>query len=248
MPRSPGSRPYRTAGQRKDRVGQSPFWSRVLHRRLVPQAQPGRCHPPDEGLVPRAWRAGRNHEAHSTGGTQQEALKAFVSRRVDIGRRAYAAGNEDFPRRSVFMGNSNGAPLRDPTGSTRFVCIPLTDQKLPFEHVSLLRDAIWKRALIMYREGFQWYSTDEEKAEINRRNSDYVQIDPWSETLTSYLDAQTIYPVSYELLFNRLEVEPHQQNNACALRIRQICEAHGWVHRQGRIDGTVRRAFWPPST
>ena len=176
--------------------------------------------------------------------TQQEALKAFVSRRVDIGRRAYAAGNEDFPRRSVFMGNSNGAPLRDPTGSTRFVCIPLPDQKLPFEHVSLLRDAIWKRALIAYREGLQWYSTDEEKEEINRRNSDYVQIDPWSNKLTSYLDAQTIYPVSYELLFNRLKIEPHHQNNAASIRVRQICEAHGWVYGQRRIDGVVRRGFW----
>jgi predicted P-loop ATPase len=136
--------------------------------------------------------------------TQQEHFKAFISRRVDIARRKYAAGEEDFPRRSVFWGSSNGAPLRDPTGSTRFVCIRIPDKKLPTERVALLRDQIWQRAVLAYREGLQWYSTDQELLEISNRNTDYVQIDPWSETITAYLDHQTLFPVPLELIYNRL--------------------------------------------
>jgi len=178
--------------------------------------------------------------------TQQEHFKAFISRRVDIQRRKYAAGEEDFPRRSVFWGTSNGAPLRDPTGSSRFVCIRLPDERLPFAHVSLMRDAIWQRALKEYREGYQWYSTDTELEAINSRNTDYVQLDPWAEVITPYLDAQKIFPVTTELIYNRLKVEAPQQNNSNAARIRQICEAHGWVYAQRRVDGgDAKRGFWP---
>jgi predicted P-loop ATPase len=178
--------------------------------------------------------------------TQQEHFKAFISRRVDIQRRKYAAGEEDFPRRSVFWGTSNGAPLRDPTGSTRFVCIRVPDQRLPVTQVSLLRDAIWKRAIQAYRDGYQWYSTDEELEAIKSRNEAYVQLEPWAATITAYLDQQTIYPVTTELLFNRLKIEPHHQNNSNCQRIRQICEAHGWVYGQRRDEsGKPRRGFWP---
>jgi len=178
--------------------------------------------------------------------TQQEHFKAFISRRVDIQRRKYAAGEEDFPRRSVFWGTSNGTPLRDPTGSSRFVCIRLPNERLPFAHVSLMRDAIWRRALEAYREGYQWYSTDSELEAINSRNTDYVQLDPWAEVIISYLDAQKIYPITTELIYNRLRIEPPQQNNNNAARIRQICEAHGWVYGQRRVEGGgAKRGFWP---
>ena len=179
--------------------------------------------------------------------TQQEHFKAFISRRVDIQRRKYAAGEEDFPRRSVFWGTSNGAPLRDPTGSTRFVCITLPEQRLPFAHVSLLRDAIWRRAVQAYREGFQWYSTDEELEVIRSRNEDYVNLDPWADVLIPFLEEQRIEPVTTELLFQRLKIEPQHQNQAGALRIRQICESHGWAYGQRRIEGGERRrGFWAP--
>ena len=63
--------------------------------------------------------------------TQQEKLQAFLSRRVDLVRRKYAPGTEPILPRSVFFAKTNKSPLKDNTGSTRFVMIPVGDEKLP---------------------------------------------------------------------------------------------------------------------
>ena len=178
--------------------------------------------------------------------TQLEHLKAFLSRRVDISRRKYGRGDEEFLRRSVFWGTSNSAPLRDPTGSNRFVCIRLPEKKLPSAHIEVLRDAIWTKALQCFHAGEQWYSTDEEMLEINQRNSDYVQIDPWADIIIpmlGYKKEQNLLPVRLEAIYERLEIAPERQNTANAQRIRQICEANDWVNEQRRPDRA--RGWWP---
>tara|TARA_B100000674_G_scaffold391648_1_gene335696 strand:- start:335 stop:544 length:210 start_codon:yes stop_codon:yes gene_type:complete len=58
-------------------------------------------------------------------------------------------------------------------GATRFRLIPFPKAKLPIDRVRLDRDAFWARALIAYRQGFQWFSTEEKEAEIVARNAGY---------------------------------------------------------------------------
>ena len=81
--------------------------------------------------------------------TQQEKLKAFLSRRVDLVRRKYAPGTETILRGSVFFATTNKSPLTDNTGSTRFVMIPAGDEKLPVQRIDEARDSIWARALML---------------------------------------------------------------------------------------------------
>jgi predicted P-loop ATPase len=63
----------------------------------------------------------------------QEHLKAFITEKADTYRKPYDRSPDRHPRRFVFWGTSNRPPLRDSTGSTRFVCIPIPDQPLPQE-------------------------------------------------------------------------------------------------------------------
>ena len=181
--------------------------------------------------------------------TQQEKLKAFLSRRVDLVRRKYAPGTEPIQRRSVFWATTNKSPLTDNTGSTRFVMIPLGDDKLPVARVAAARDSIWARAYSEFRNGFQYWSTEKEMDAILARNSDFDLIDPWSDLIGDWLKRQgTATYVQRQQIYDFLEIGAERQNNYNAQRIRELMTHHGWLYDQRRIGtGKWVRAFWNPS-
>ena len=86
-------------------------------------------------------------------------------------------------RQTTFWATPNKSPLSDNTGSSRFVMIPLGDDKLPVDRVAAAKDSIWARAYAEFRNGIQYWSTDEEMGAIPVRNSDFDLMDPWSDLL-----------------------------------------------------------------
>ena len=179
--------------------------------------------------------------------TQVEKLKAFLSRRVDLVRRKYAPGTEPIQRRSTFWATTNKSPLSDNTGSSRFVMIPLGDDKLPVARVAAARDSIWARAYAEFRNGFQYWSTDEEMDAILARNSDFDLIDPWSDLLGEWLQRHgTAAYVSRDQIYSFLDIAPERQNNYNAQRIRELMANHGWKYDRRRINKKWVRAFWNP--
>jgi hypothetical protein len=189
--------------------------------------------------------------------SDQEHLKAFLTERVDILRRAYGKGEERNPRRFVFWGTSNGPPLRDLSGSTRFVCIPVPDRMLPLEWAEEHRDALWSRAVEQYRQiptGDEPWDrvTEEERTLIEERNSNHQEIDPWAEEVERILaEAKSDFrlPVSIPHILERLDIPRSQQTNATAARVRQLAERIGWIWARRRPDpgGEKRRGLWPPA-
>lgn len=182
--------------------------------------------------------------------TDQESLKAFISRQVDVERRKYARTEEDMPRRSVFWGSSNGAPLRDSTGSSRFVCIALPHGDLPIDRIREHRDVIWARAVEQYRAGVAWHSSLAELRSLAENNADFEQRDPWMETIRGYVEVRQfngVLPVQVAEVLERLEIPLAAQNNQNASRARSVLELLGWTYRRRRMpDGQQIRGFWPP--
>jgi predicted P-loop ATPase len=182
--------------------------------------------------------------------TDQESLKAFISRQVDVERRKYARTEEDMPRRSVFWGSSNAAPLRDSTGSSRFVCIALPNAELPVDRVREHRDVIWARAVEQYRAGVAWHSDLAELHALAESNADFEQRDPWMETIRAYVDLRQfngVLPVQVPEVLERLEIPLAAQNNQNAARARSVLQQLGWSYCRRRMpDGQQRRGFWPP--
>tara|TARA_E500000331_G_scaffold340351_1_gene371575 strand:+ start:122 stop:1339 length:1218 start_codon:yes stop_codon:yes gene_type:complete len=178
--------------------------------------------------------------------SQIEAFKAFISETKDISRRKYGKGMEDIPRRSIFWASSNAAPLNDPTGSTRFVCIPLPNKKLPFLRVANNRDSIWHRAYLEYKKGYQCYSTDQEMEEILYRNGDFEQVDPWYEDLRRYVEKYSTKQVLYtEDLFKEIGlVETYQINNAANVRLKNVMRQLGWGYKRRMLKGDQIRGYW----
>lgn len=182
--------------------------------------------------------------------TDQESLKAFISRQVDVERRKYARTEEDMPRRSVFWGSSNAAPLRDSTGSSRFVCIALPNAALPVDRVREHRDVIWARAVEQYRAGVAWHSDLAELRALAESNADFEQRDPWMETIRAYVEQRQfkcVLPVLVGEVLERLEIPLAAQNNQNASRARSVLQQLGWSYCRRRMpDGQQRRGFWPP--
>ena len=182
----------------------------------------------------------------------QEALKAFLTATDDVFRAPYGKGVARYQRRCVFWGSANGPPLRDLSGSSRFVCIKLPDRMLPLEWAVEHRDAIWSRAVAIYRQvpldQEPWdRSTEEERKAIEDRNANHQETDPWADEVAQILRTATDRPVGIAYVLDRMEIPKGQRNNAMAARVRQLAEAIGWVMDRRRIndDGDRKQGFWP---
>ncbi len=190
--------------------------------------------------------------------SDQEKLKAFLTERTDTYRKPYDRAPERHDRRFVFWGTSNAAPLRDTTGSTRFVSIPIPDRMLPLDWAEQNRDAIWARAVEQYRSGVQWDLCSEEERElIAARNEDFTEHDPWFEVVRSHLDRKRItkaLPVQIPELLEAIGVPAERQSNREAKRVRQMrkvsdgcgLESVSMEHKS-RDFGRVCPPLCPPS-
>ncbi len=182
-----------------------------------------------------------------------EHMKAFLTETQDVFRAPYERRPERCPRRFVFWGTANRAPLRDATGNTRFLVIEIPDRLLPLDWATANRDALWARAVQQYRSGFQWAVTsEEERLLFAERNANYTETDAWQEEIEKLLaeaKQSGAVPVTRDQVFDRLGVEMHRRNNDTGRRVRQVIEALGWRQRRGRVPalgGQAIRGFWPP--
>jgi len=185
----------------------------------------------------------------------QEALKAFLTATQDAFRAPYAKATTKHDRRCVFWGTANGPPLRDLSGSTRFVCIKLPDQMLPLDWARENRAAIWSRAVAIYRQvpadQEPWdHSTEDERKAIEERNANHQETDPWAEEVAQHLRSAAERPVSVAYLLDRMDIPKGQRNNAMAARVRQLAEAVGWVMERRRPIGSdeKKQGLWPANS
>ena len=182
----------------------------------------------------------------------QERLKAFLTETCDTYRKPYDRAPERHERRFVFWATSNGPPLRDATGSTRFVVIGLPDRMLPLDWAVEHRDAIWARAVEQYRSRVDWDACSEvERQAIAERNSNHQETDPWTEILIPQLERWVVekpmQPVQYQQLYCWLNMDSSRQNNATTARLRALMLSADWIWDRRR-QGTKRlKGWWPPT-
>ena len=178
----------------------------------------------------------------------QERLKAFLTETVDTFRAPYDRAAIPHPRRFVFWATSNAPPLRDSTGSTRFVTVGVPDKMLPLDWAQQHRDAIWARAVQQYRSGVEWrFGDEQERIDIAQRNEDHTESDPWTDEVVEFLEKNTEDVVTVPALLDHLGIGKERQNNHSSQRVRQIAEKAGWVYKRARNKvGNRQQGFWPP--
>lgn len=121
--------------------------------------------------------------------SDQESLKAFLTKDSDEIRLPYARAESEFGRRTAFFGSVNPKTfLQDNTGSRRWWVIEC--ESVDYAHKFDMQQ-VWAEVLISYKSGMQWHLTKEEDAALSASNEDFQVIDPIQERIMSKLEWDT---------------------------------------------------------
>lgn len=118
---------------------------------------------------------------------QLEAVKAFITRRVDSYRPTLARRSRDFPRRCIFGGSTNNPEPFTDEDNRRF--LPISVKTIDVRGVERDRDQLWAEAVFRYRAGAAWHIDTPELAALCRAEQEMrSQADPWETYFGEWLD------------------------------------------------------------
>lgn len=114
------------------------------------------------------------------------ALKAFITRKNDVMRRAYARKDSTYARRTVFFGSVNPRDfLHDTTGNTRY----WTVECAAIDHThGMDMQQVWAEVYALYQNGESWYLSDDELNMLNSNNEEFQVTDPIQERILAKLN------------------------------------------------------------
>lgn len=114
------------------------------------------------------------------------ALKAFITSKSDVLRRAYARKESHFARRTVFFASVNPTEfLHDTTGNRRYWTIPCAHID---HHHSIDMQQLWAEVkATLWDAGESHYLSQEELDALNEHNEEHMAIDPIEERILSGL-------------------------------------------------------------
>lgn len=114
------------------------------------------------------------------------ALKAFITRKQDVMRRAYARKESHYARRTVFFASVNQQEfLADPTGNRRYWTIAC--EAIDHSH-DIDMQQLWAEAYELYLGGESWYLEASEVASLNAHNEQFSTVDPVEQRIQEGLD------------------------------------------------------------
>ena len=178
-------------------------------------------------------------EMHSFSKAVSEALKAFLTRRVERYRPSYGRLEVQEPRSVVFIGTTNrDVYLRDDTGGRRFW--PVKVGQIDTDALERDRDQLFAEATLAYREGEAWWPSDTfQKQHIEAEQEARFEADIWEERIENYLDEKI-----KNAGMNPIRVTPTDVA-VNGLDFPQISKVG--LAEQRRIGAVMRRAGWVPS-
>lgn len=180
-------------------------------------------------------------EMHRVSSAGADAVKKFLSRRVDRYRPPYGRSVIEAPRRAVFAGtiNPDGNPyLRDSTGARRFW--PVMVSAVDTDGIETDRDQLWAEALHMLKNGESWWFGRDEVGEAISEQAKRMNVDVWADVLSAALLSRS--KVTLRDLLEILEIAPRNASDQHAARIGRVMAFLGWSMGQ---DGE-RRVYVKP--
>jgi putative DNA primase/helicase len=198
------------------------------------------------------------------------AIKAFISSKVDRYRVAYGSTVESFPRQCVLVGTTNDDQyLRDRTGNRRFWPVPVRHQ-INTEWVAKRREQLFAEAYSRYLAHEQYTPSKDEETRLFEPMQDSRLIETAVEShlmllltrgrdVAGYAAPGTGAPVSVETEFVRIDqlvvalgADVAKSSAALEGQIRGWLKQHGWKHGKKQLSpgvrpsGYLRPAVWPP--
>lgn len=132
-------------------------------------------------------------ELTATRKADNEAIKHFLTKRVDSFRVAYGRQVSDFPRQCIFVGTTNDHQfLKDRTGNRRFWPVEVHVQKPKLsiwdDLTQEVVDQIWAEAKERYQQGEKLYLTGKLEDEAKIRQEHHREEMPMFGVIKEYLE------------------------------------------------------------
>lgn len=175
-----------------------------------------------------------------------ESFKSLLSAKKITYRRPYGTYAEDYPRIASVVGTSNHKDvLMDTTGNRRYLCIDALElNNIDREELK----KAYKQAYELYHASFEYYFNNEEIAEINAVNMDYMQANEETDVISKYFEiCDTDHPLAK--FMNATEVLQHlnttyqESTKISVSRLGRILNDFGFKTK--KINGTKRYALLP---
>jgi hypothetical protein len=174
----------------------------------------------------------------------QEAIKAFLSSRVDHFRKPYGRDVQEVPRACVIVGTTNHREfLHDPTGNRRFWPIEVSRIEVPW--VRLNREQLFAEARELYESGERWWLDAEEEAELVDQSREHVVHDAWLDPLADWLRSQRALSevTTGHALANAIGKPAGQWTRADENRVGILLRELGWDRTRRRVEGRIRWVY-----
>lgn len=202
-------------------------------------------------------------ELSQMGKSEINAIKAFISSKVDRYRPAYGRVIEEHPRQCVLVGTTNeNTYLRDRTGNRRFWPIPVRHE-IKIGWLAKYREQLFAEAYQLYLAGESCIPTMEQEARlfVPLQESRLVETAVTSEllaVLTRPPKDVGMHSVVNELcnfvtlsqLAKSLEVDAGKSTAGLESQIRSWMNQQGWEYKKKQVNGVraygwERPALWP---
>lgn len=194
-----------------------------------------------------------------------ELVKKFLSQRTDFFRSPYGKDTIERERHCIFAGTTNETEIfSDPTGNFRFwpIQLRITGPRIDAAYLEDNREQLFAEAVALYLGGqgcplcrehrercsdHRWWLTDEEDAELGRRNKDLeLEQHPWFNVIASWLEWDDNINRSFfttdQVMVAALELKKENFSSPDAKAVGVVMKQLGWT--RGRADGRTGARGW----
>jgi putative DNA primase/helicase len=182
--------------------------------------------------------------------SQVEAVKAFISRRVDRYRPPYGRNAIDRPRQTVFIATTNECEyLQDTTGGRRFW--PVDCEKIDSDAIVRDRDQLWAEAVSRYLRGEKWHLDRPAEALAYREQNHRRRVTPMEMDVLEYADRMITQGHTRldmkSVLRDALGIDTTQtgpQSGPAAKEASRILTSNGWIRYKPTGWGKNRTVWY----
>ena len=183
-------------------------------------------------------------ELHTLTKAESTALKAFITRTVEVYRPSYGRLEVKEPRQCLFIGTTNkDTYLKDETGGRRFwpVKVGIVSELDP-DGLKADRDQLFAEAVHRYKAGEQWWpDRDFEAQYIKPEQEARFEFDAWETAIADYVSDKNRVTV-LDVAQTGIGMMTAKIGTADQRRITAILERLGWEPiRDWRGRGFIRR-------
>ena len=183
--------------------------------------------------------------------SQTETVKSFLSCQTDRYRPPYGRHDIEWQRRNVFVGTTNDDTyLADSTGNRRFW--PLKITKIRLKEARKVIEQVYAEAVQAYRNGEQWWLTEEIEPIAVKEQDARRHVDPWEEKAGEFLKSCALTRcgddrnVTTAEVLEYLQIDPGKRTKGDEMRAGDVLRALGCKRRVIWRDGKPRKAYLLP--